>query len=316
MNYQREMSADNLAVAVTGQPVTYARVLEFVGRKRLGLPAPQFGTAMGGTKMTLLSRVRNVLGIVPAETTVVLVAGGTCGIATAAGALDGSRRAAQATRRRRGRRQRPRRLMRRSKSLWCDGQSSERPALESLPTYAVQGGEGPSASVQNPAASIPSVGNVGPIKPRPSEQDEMQARAEGTTVFELLGSDKRPAELVAEPAIRYVDRFHSIVEGTLWIYGTQGRPVAVQKLERYRRPDFPTTCLYGLFSLSDNLIEAQWPGEPSWTSTKPGIERRPPTPQESGAYHHGLRRISWGELQAPAGEVRSPPPRMPAGWRN
>ena len=130
----------------------------------------------------------------------------------------------------------------------------------------------------------------------------MQARAEGTTVFELLGSDKRPAELVAEPAVRYVDRFHSIVEGTLWIYGTQGRPVAVQKLERYRRPDFPTTCLYGLFSLSDNLIEAQWPGEPSWTSTKPGIERRPPTPQESGAYHHGLRRISWGELQVlPAG---------------
>ena len=67
VSYQREMSADNLAVAVTGQPVTYASVLEFVGRKRLGLPAPQFGTAMGGTKMALLSRVRNVLGIAPAE---------------------------------------------------------------------------------------------------------------------------------------------------------------------------------------------------------------------------------------------------------
>ncbi len=67
MSLQREMCADNLAVAVTGGRVTYARVLELLGRRRLRLPAPQFGTAMGGTKMALLSRVRNVLGIAPAE---------------------------------------------------------------------------------------------------------------------------------------------------------------------------------------------------------------------------------------------------------
>jgi len=67
MSLQREMCADNLAVVVTGGRVTYARVLELLGRRRLRLPAPQFGTAMGGTKMALLSRVRNVLGIVPAE---------------------------------------------------------------------------------------------------------------------------------------------------------------------------------------------------------------------------------------------------------
>jgi hypothetical protein len=47
----------------------------------------------------------------------------------------------------------------------------------------------------------------------------------------------------------------------------------VQKVECYRHPSFPK-YLYALFSLSDGLIEARWPGESDWSSTKAGIEMR------------------------------------------
>jgi beta-lactamase regulating signal transducer with metallopeptidase domain len=64
---QREMCADELAVAATGERVTYAGVLELLGRRRLNLPAPQLAASMGGRKMNLFDRVRNVLGVVPGE---------------------------------------------------------------------------------------------------------------------------------------------------------------------------------------------------------------------------------------------------------
>jgi beta-lactamase regulating signal transducer with metallopeptidase domain len=112
--------------------------------------------------------------------------------------------------------------------------------------------------------------------PADAEKDPMLIRAEATKVFRIgrLGAaEERPAQLVAQPAVRYVDPFHSIDDGTLWIYGTAGRPLAVQKMERWRDPGFPPR-LYGLFSLSEGLIEAQWPGQPRWSSAKPGVELR------------------------------------------
>ena len=64
LRLEREMCCDELAVAATGQPVVYASALALVARKR---PAatPLFASTMGGTKMTLLLRVRYVLGLTP-----------------------------------------------------------------------------------------------------------------------------------------------------------------------------------------------------------------------------------------------------------
>jgi beta-lactamase regulating signal transducer with metallopeptidase domain len=65
---EREMCCDELAVAVTGQRVVYVQALELVARRRLVSPRPVLVAAIGGgTKMNLLSRVRNVLGLAPGK---------------------------------------------------------------------------------------------------------------------------------------------------------------------------------------------------------------------------------------------------------
>ncbi len=60
----REMCCDELAAAVTGERVVYATALELAARKRLE-PAKKslLEVALGITRMTLLDRVRNVLGL-------------------------------------------------------------------------------------------------------------------------------------------------------------------------------------------------------------------------------------------------------------
>jgi hypothetical protein len=66
VSLEREMCADEAAVVATGERLQYAPGLELLGRRRLGLPAPQLGAAIGGANMNLLDRVRNVLGLAPA----------------------------------------------------------------------------------------------------------------------------------------------------------------------------------------------------------------------------------------------------------
>jgi beta-lactamase regulating signal transducer with metallopeptidase domain len=64
MRVEREMCCDEMAVEVTQQRVAYASALEFVAQQRLATP-PEVSllvAGIGGHDMTLLNRVRNVLG--------------------------------------------------------------------------------------------------------------------------------------------------------------------------------------------------------------------------------------------------------------
>lgn len=105
---------------------------------------------------------------------------------------------------------------------------------------------------------------------RKKRMDDMRRRAESTVVSRLNGAKTR-VDLVAEPALRFSDHFHGAVDATLWLYGTKGRPVAAQAVQLYRA-SYLHGYYYCLASLSDGLIEAQWPGRPGWSSTKPGVE--------------------------------------------
>lgn len=60
---ERELCCDAAAVTLTGEPLGYAQALEFVVRQRLELVRPLLAAGMGGTEMTLLSRVQRVLGL-------------------------------------------------------------------------------------------------------------------------------------------------------------------------------------------------------------------------------------------------------------
>lgn len=60
----REMCCDEMAAAATGERVVYATALELAARKRLEPPRKSLlEVALGITRMTLLDRVRNVVGL-------------------------------------------------------------------------------------------------------------------------------------------------------------------------------------------------------------------------------------------------------------
>jgi beta-lactamase regulating signal transducer with metallopeptidase domain len=59
---EREFCCDEAAVRVTGQPVVYAQTLELVARRHVGKRVPLFASGIGDPHMTLLQRVKHVLG--------------------------------------------------------------------------------------------------------------------------------------------------------------------------------------------------------------------------------------------------------------
>lgn len=60
---EREYRCDELALTATGGAVQYAEALERVARVRLFEKEPLLANSMGGTRMALLKRVKNVLGM-------------------------------------------------------------------------------------------------------------------------------------------------------------------------------------------------------------------------------------------------------------
>jgi len=102
---------------------------------------------------------------------------------------------------------------------------------------------------------------------------KLRHRAEGTRVFIVDDDGREEVEMRSEPVFRYADQPRSIVDGTLWVWGESGRPVALQKVEYF--PVVPTNWTYCLASLSSGLVAAEWRGGRRWTATKPGVELRP-----------------------------------------
>lgn len=109
--------------------------------------------------------------------------------------------------------------------------------------------------------------------------EQMRDRAIQATVRIVAeGPQAKPAtelpevQLEKQPIFRYSDLPRGFRDGTLWMWTANGRPVALEKVEDWRRaaPDGPTwiTCFTSLYP---GLIEATWPAKPTWTSQKPGL---------------------------------------------
>jgi beta-lactamase regulating signal transducer with metallopeptidase domain len=67
VNLSREMCCDELAAAAIGDRLVYANALDLVARQRVASPPLLAAAMMGEPKMKLLSRVRYVLGLNPAN---------------------------------------------------------------------------------------------------------------------------------------------------------------------------------------------------------------------------------------------------------
>ena len=94
--------------------------------------------------------------------------------------------------------------------------------------------------------------------------EKMRTRAETTKVYSLADNKRTEAKLVPQPIFRYSDQPRFIVDATMWVWGTKGRPIAMCKVERYRQPN--REWLYCMASLSPGLIEIQWQSGRRWTA--------------------------------------------------
>lgn len=145
----------------------------------------------------------------------------------------------------------------------------------------------PSAAQPNKRASrAPSDDEAARKERRAQRLEEMQRRAKGTKVRLLDGAREVSAEFLPEPAMRYDWQLGGVPDATVWLWCHRDRPVAVEKVELYRRGG-GLSCLYNFFSLSPDRIAASWSDGPAWSSRIPGVQMQPltngPVPSEKKA---------------------------------
>lgn len=66
---------------------------------------------------------------------------------------------------------------------------------------------------------------------------QMRSRAEATQVLQLHNGKQTTVKVIPQPVFRYSDQPRLILDATLWVWGHKGRPIALQKVEFYRRPE-------------------------------------------------------------------------------
>jgi hypothetical protein len=119
--------------------------------------------------------------------------------------------------------------------------------------------------------------------------DDSRARAERVQVKVAIGDQTTRATLHPDPVMKYTDVPRRIEMATLWVWHDEGRPVALGKVEAYKRQGEPR-WLYCFASASPGLVDGKWPDDRRFQAKKPGIEwttLKGPTPEVKPA---GLRR--------------------------
>lgn len=115
--------------------------------------------------------------------------------------------------------------------------------------------------------------------------DDSRARAERVEVSVTAGDRAIKAKVRPVPLIKYTDVPRLIEMATLWVWEADGRPVALVKVEAYRRAE-GTKWLYCFASSSTGLVNAKWPGGRRFEARKAGIEwvtLKGPAPHETAA---------------------------------
>lgn len=102
--------------------------------------------------------------------------------------------------------------------------------------------------------------------------DEMRRRAQATKIHALDAGEKTTLELFSGPMFRYSDQPRLILDATLWGWGTRGRPLAMEKIEFYRRPQGQRRWFHCMTSLSQDLLDVRWPDGQRWSAREPAFE--------------------------------------------
>jgi hypothetical protein len=115
--------------------------------------------------------------------------------------------------------------------------------------------------------------------------DDSRSRAEAIEVSVAIGDRTTKAKVCPDPIMKYTDPPRQIEMATLWVWQVEGCPVALGKVEAYRRPGGPS-WLYCFASTSTGLVEGQWPDGHRFPASHAGIEWKAidgPAPLETAA---------------------------------
>jgi hypothetical protein len=135
--------------------------------------------------------------------------------------------------------------------------------------------------------------------------DESRKRADGIQVSVTVGNRTMKATLHRNPLMKYTDVPRLIDMATLWVWQVEGRPVALGKVEAYRREGC-RRWLYCCASTSTGLVEARWPDGRRFRARKAGIEwtaLNGPVPQETAKGRLRQLKVLFRRFSATAREL-------------
>jgi hypothetical protein len=110
-------------------------------------------------------------------------------------------------------------------------------------------------------------------KERQAILEEMRERVKAIRVASLVGDRaSKELKLNPDPILSYNDQPRAILNATLWSWSDGGRPVAIIKLEKYRKDKaHPYEWLDNLTSFSTGLVRAEWQHGVTWQARRPAL---------------------------------------------
>ena len=118
--------------------------------------------------------------------------------------------------------------------------------------------------------SVDPTSDAAAKKLREERLEYMRQSIGSTKVYRLIGGKRIPLPCPEEPLLRFSGYRNPILDATLWAWGGKGRPAALEKIELFRKARWQ----HCFASLSDDLVQAEWPDGHRWSSQKPGVELR------------------------------------------
>lgn len=130
-------------------------------------------------------------------------------------------------------------------------------------------------------------------KPSPAA-DQMLRRVKNLRIYRITDKGRTEAQVVEKPLMRFTDAVDSNENGSIWLWGTSGRPAAMMQAWRNTGAKYWSGSIV---SLSTGLLEGQYPGRRRWLPRKPGIEfqrltEAPPPAEKAVARLRQMKELS------------------------
>ncbi|MDR3635805.1 MAG: hypothetical protein P4L84_18530 [Isosphaeraceae bacterium] len=109
----------------------------------------------------------------------------------------------------------------------------------------------------------------------PSQAARAKAMREIAQAVQVQSSDGAKVELVDEPVYRWDDPARRFGDGTVWVYGTSGRPTALLTLSLNQNVQTGVEWLHELAALTDTRFAAESRDGWLWSPSGPGMMFRP-----------------------------------------